>query len=90
MSILKAWALDGKGGGVRLNGDAVLSALEANKTVWVHLDASAASTKSALMKLSAHFDSDAISSLTAKDTRPRVLKMAKGLLINMRTVNFNN
>ena len=54
MSILKAWALDGKGGGVRLNGDAVLSALEANKTVWVHLDASAASTKSALMKLRAH------------------------------------
>ena len=90
MSILKAWALDGKGGGVRLNGDAVLSAFEENKTVWVHLDASAATTKSALMKLSAHYDSDAISSLTAKDTRPRVLKMAKGLLINMRTVNFNN
>lgn len=72
MSILKAWALDGKGAGVRLDGDFVLSAIEENKTVWVHLDASASSTKSALMKLSAHFDSDAISALMAKDTHNHV------------------
>ena len=89
MSILRAWKLNGKGGGAPLNRSEVAEALAKNEQVWLHLDAAATSTRKLLMELGAHFDNEAISALTAKDTRPRVLRLAKGLLINLRTINFN-
>ena len=87
--ILRAFVLDGQGGGRSVEGAAVLSAMAEGALVWVHLDADHPETRSWLEVALHDVDPFISSALVAEETRPRMVEVNDGMLLVLRGVNLN-
>lgn len=88
--IICAYAIDGKGKGIPLQGDAITKTLKAKDLGWVHLDATHADTRSWLKKNVSYLDDLILNALLADETRPRVTQHKNGVLLILRGVNLND
>ena len=87
--IIHACSIDGKGGGLNLQGDAISKLIEDKALAWVHLDALHEDTRPWLEKNLSYLDPLIVDALLAEETRPRIMEIDDGLLIIMRGMNFN-
>lgn len=86
--ILSAWRLNGKGGGEELAPQKISEWNRGDGVLWLHLNRGAAGTAAVLAELGGLPD-PAIEALMAQESRPRLLPLESGLLINLRGVNLN-
>lgn len=83
-----AFALDGKGGGRKLDFEGVRKWQPKDGTLWVHLDYTGKASKHWLSHESG-IDPVIVESLTTEETRPRSLVHKGGMLVILRGVNLN-
>lgn len=89
--LIYAWHLNGAGGGRPLSWDDVQAALPAGtaeQPVWIHLHQTDPAMRDWVQTVAA-LDSLAVESLFAEETRPRVMEVDDGILLNLRGVNLN-
>jgi zinc transporter len=86
--LLFAFALNGKGGGTRLDLDGVMKWRQEDGILWVHLDYTGSAAKDWLQNKSG-IDPIIVGALTAEETRPRSLVHKSGMLVILRGVNLN-
>lgn len=87
--VLLAYALDGKGGGEALAGNAAAERIRGETLLWVHLDANHPETRPWLERGSDCFDAFIIEALMEEETRPRMTQFGNGVLLILRGVNLN-
>ena len=87
--ILHAYAIDGKGGGKPLEGDAIQETLKADTLAWVHLDGLHCDTRQWLTDHMSYLDPMILDALLAEETRPRIMEINEGALMILRGMNFN-
>ncbi len=88
IGLVSAYALNGEGGGVRLDWNDVHSWNEETGFLWVHLDLTCSDTQK-WIKGESGLDEIVAEALLAEETRPRSSIMNKGLLVMLRGVNMN-
>jgi len=85
---IKAFLLDGKGGGININLDQAKKAITQKKLVWIHFDYKNVHNKKWIKSLGLDhplvFDR-----LFAQESRPRAITLHEGLLLTLRNINFN-
>lgn len=86
--ISHAYVLDGQGGGLAMDWDAIERWSPADGVLWLHLDYAAAETE-AWLGLRAGIPAVMRDALTDKDPRPRALVDDDALLLVVRGVNLN-
>ncbi len=86
--LVAAYALDGDGGGTRLNWEEIRSWNEADGFLWVHLDLTDVQAQQWVSEESG-VDDVIAEALLADETRPRCSVMKNGLLVMLRGVNMN-
>jgi len=86
--LLRAYVLDGRGGGRQVGRDGVREWQPAQGTLWLHLDRSEPRSEAWLSDASA-LGALAVGALLAEETRPRCVVLPDGLLIILRGVNLN-
>lgn len=87
--ILLAYAFDGNGHGIPINGKQAVLELKNDDLAWVHLDANNPNTATWLKKEVSYLDQIIVDALLADETRPRVMEFDEGSLIIFRGVNLN-
>ena len=87
--ILHAYALDGTGAGSSLENHAISQNLQDRPFTWVHLDGENPETKNWLESNVTGLDQFVIDALLVEETRPRVVELSQGVLLNLRGVNLN-
>lgn len=85
--ILAAWRMDATGA-TRLQPGEVAEWRPGEGALWVHLDRMLAGTRTWLEQV-ARLDPFVVETLLEEETRPRVLRHADGLVVNLRGVNLN-
>ncbi|MGR0280263.1 zinc transporter ZntB [Marinomonas dokdonensis] len=80
--------LDGLGGAKELKATDLPKVLPEQGSRWVHLDGLEAEGEAWLSELEG-VPETVVEALFAEETRPRTVKMGKGLLVNLRGVNLN-
>lgn len=83
-----AYVLDGTGGGREVTWGEVKAWTPERGPIWIHLNRGENTAQKWLLS-EAGLDAEAAEALVAEDVRPRALPIAKGLLINLRGINFN-
>jgi zinc transporter len=86
--LIKAFLLDGKGGGKILDWNGIRHWLPEQGALWVHLDFTNTEAQHWLMRESA-LDEIVAEALIADETRPRCDFIADGALVSLRGVNNN-
>ncbi len=86
--LIKAYLLDGKGGGKTMDWSGIRHWLPEQGVLWVHLDFTTLAVQHWLTRESA-LEEIVAEALIADDTRPRCDFIADGALISMRGVNSN-
>lgn len=87
--ILHAYELDGMGGGSSIAGALIDQQIQNEHLTWVHMDAEYLETRVWLEREIVGLDHFVIDALLAEESRPRVLEIGEGVLINLRGVNLN-
>ncbi|MBV7408082.1 zinc transporter ZntB [Maritimibacter sp. DP1N21-5] len=87
--ILYAHVLDGPNRGHVPDEAELRGVLEAETLGWVHLDGNHADTERWIAEHLTYLDPQAVEALVDKATRPRVMKMGKGMMIFLRAINMN-
>lgn len=88
-ALIHVWALDGEGGGHRVEAAALGAALKDRQCpLWIHLDRSAPGLAPWLTDV-AGVPEAAVRALLAEDTRPRFEPWGEAALLNLRGVNLN-
>jgi len=88
--ILHAYELDGAGGGVCLEKNAISQDFQGRHFTWIHLDGENIETRNWLETRITGLDQFVIDALLAEETRPRVVELSEGVLLNLRGVNLND
>lgn len=88
LPVESAWRLDGRGGGVPLDGAGLESWQAADGMLWVDLDLNDRESRE-WMRRRAGVDNAAVDGLLAGETRPRALSLPAGLFLVVRGVNLN-
>lgn len=83
-----AYDLSAKGHG-RLAADQIIKGLQSHDLAWVHLDGSNDHSLTWLENELSFLDPFIVAALTAEETRPRVTALGDGMLMILRTMNFN-
>ncbi|MCF8178105.1 MAG: zinc transporter ZntB [Sulfuritalea sp.] len=86
--LIFAFALNGSGGGRRLELDSVRKWRPGDGTLWVHLDYTGSAARDWLQNDSG-IEPVIVEALTAEETRPRSLVHKGGMLVILRGVNLN-
>lgn len=86
--LIKAFLLDGRGGGKVLDWDGIRHWLPEHGALWVHLDFTDPTAQDWLLRESG-LDEIVAEALIADETRPRCDLIADGALISLRGVNSN-
>ena len=86
--LIFAFALDGRGGGTRLDLDGVQKRRSEDGTLWVHLNYTENTAREWLQNESG-IDPVIVEALTAEETRPRSVVHQNGMLIILRGMNLN-
>jgi zinc transporter len=87
--ILLSYKLDHKEELQQISPDKISKALKDKNLAWVHLDANNEITRDWLEKEINYLDHFVLDALFADGTRPRILEVGEGVLINLRGVNLN-
>lgn len=87
--ILLSYAFDGKGGGMKLSGDAIHAGLKDDMLAWVHLRANHPDTRHWLREQVDYLDNIILDALLADETRPRLTTHRDGAMLILRGVNLN-
>nr|WP_321456758.1 zinc transporter ZntB [uncultured Cohaesibacter sp.] len=87
--VLRAFLLDGQGGGTPLPADHISKADRAEGLVWIHLDGNDPETMSCLENEISSLDPFIISALLDEESRPRMTQIGNGALVVLRGVNLN-
>lgn len=87
--LIFAYLLDGEGGGEELNWQEVRDWKPGDGTLWVHLDRTGEQARSWLVNETGIDDATAETLLMPVANRPRVQRIADGLLVVLRGVNLN-
>ncbi|MEZ4754519.1 MAG: zinc transporter ZntB [Bdellovibrionota bacterium] len=88
--ILFAYLLDSKGGcKVLTDNQEISSQIKAEQLAWVHLNATHKKTKSWLNSELPYLDHYIVKALLAGETRPRIVEIGDGILLNLRGANLN-
>jgi len=87
--IMYAFELDGKGGGIPLQGDDIAKKIKEDVLAWVHFDANQPETRDWLEREASYLDPHILDALTVSETRPRVTEYPEGFLVILRGVNLN-
>ncbi len=87
--VLFAYSIDGNGNGVPISGSDVAQFLKDDCLAWVHLDANDPGAKVWLKTEISYLDDFVVKALLAEETRPRLVKIADGILLILRGVNLN-
>lgn len=88
--ILKAFKINGDGGGSPLQGDDVSAVIRDEQLAWVHLDANFEEAGQWLRREITYLDPVIVEALIAEETRPRVLELEEGVLLILRGINMND
>lgn len=86
--LIGAWLLDGTGRAREIGWAEVRGWTPEQGALWLHLNRGAATVKTYMMQ-EAGLEPEVAEALLAPDVRPRVVPTTKGLLINLRGINFN-
>ncbi len=86
--LVSAYLLDGTGTGAEAGWTEIKSWSPDGRPIWIHLNRSDETAKQWLLH-EAGLDLEAANALLADDVRPRAEPLGKGLLINLRGINFN-
>jgi zinc transporter len=86
--LVSAYVLDGKGGAREVGWPDIKAWPKDGEPIWIHLNR-ADETAQAWLLGEAGLDAEAADALLAEDVRPRSEPIGKGLLINLRGINFN-
>jgi len=87
--ILFSYKLNKKGEFEIIASEKIAKELHDKNLAWVHLDANNAVTRKWLEKEIGYLDEFVLDALFASGTRPRVLEVGEGVLVNLRGVNLN-
>ncbi|WP_319413967.1 zinc transporter ZntB [uncultured Cohaesibacter sp.] len=87
--LLRAYMLDGQGGGKALPADHVSKADREEGLVWLHLDGNDPDTARFLEQEVASLDPFIIEALLEEGSRPRMTQIGNGALLVLRGVNLN-
>ena len=88
--VLRAYTLDGRGGGVALSPEAILPADRSEGgIVWLHLDGNHPDTRPWLESEIDALDPFIVDALMAEENRPRLTQIGDGVLLILRGVNLN-
>lgn len=87
--ILHAYELDGMGGGSPVADTLIDQHIQSENLTWVHMDAEHLETRVWLEREIIALDHFVIDALLAEESRPRILEIGEGVLINLRGVNLN-
>lgn len=88
-AILHAYAINGDGSSMLLQGSDISKTLEDEQLAWVHLDGNHNQTKKWLTTEISYLDDLIIDALLEPNTRPRILEFEQGALMILRGVNLN-
>jgi zinc transporter len=83
-----AYLLDGLGSGRQIGWQEVKAWTADQGAIWIHLNRSDPAAQR-WIRSEVGLDPEAAEALIAADVRPRALPIAKGLLVNLRGINFN-
>ncbi|MFM7557002.1 MAG: CorA family divalent cation transporter [Alphaproteobacteria bacterium] len=86
--ILFSYSFDGKGLAKILDKEQVAIELKSPDLSWVHIDGSAKNCAKWIQNEVNYLDNIIIDALIAEETRPRILKFEKGILLILRGVNL--
>lgn len=86
--ILFSYSFASKGEGTRLNNQDVATELKNPDLSWVHLDGTSKTCVKWIQSEVNYLDNIIIDALIAEETRPRILKFDKGILLILRGVNL--
>ncbi len=86
--LIAAFILDGKGGGIRVEWDAIASWQPKQGVLWLHLNYANPTAREWLYEKSG-LDEVISDALTEEDSRPRCTPFHEGLLLGLRGVNLN-
>ncbi|KPJ80826.1 MAG: hypothetical protein AMJ58_06985 [Gammaproteobacteria bacterium SG8_30] len=86
--LICAYALDGRGGGRRLDWDGVRAHRPEDGGLWVHLQREAPGSR-AWLEQAAGLDEILVEALLSGESRPRCEAYGDGLLVSLRGVNLN-
>ncbi len=86
--LIAAFILDGKGGGIRVEWDAIASWQPEQGVLWLHLNYANPTAREWLYEKSG-LDEVISDALTEEDSRPRCTPFHEGLLLGLRGVNLN-
>lgn len=87
--ILRAYELDGAGGGQLLPLDRIAVADRAESAVWLHLDGNHPDARRCLETEISTLDPFVVDALLAQETRPRLTQIGDGVILVLRGVNLN-
>ena len=87
--IMYAYEMDGKGGGIPLQGDDIAKKIKEDVLAWVHFDVNQPQTRDWLEREASYLDPLILDALMAEETRPRVTEYPEGFLVILRGVNLN-
>ncbi len=88
--IITAWAFDYKGSGTELGTEETSQALESKDLAWVHLNALHDNARQWLREEANYLDPTILDALLAEESRPRILELDEGVLLNLRGINHND
>jgi zinc transporter len=86
--LVSAYVLDGTGRGREVGWNEIKAWRSEGEAIWIHLNRADGEAQTWLLQ-EARLDPDAARALLAEDVRPRAEPIGKGLLINLRGINFN-
>jgi zinc transporter len=86
--LVSAYVLDGKGWGHEASWPDIKAGRPDGEPIWIHLNRADDTAQKWLLE-EAGLDPEAARALLAEDVRPRAEPIGKGLLINLRGINFN-
>ena len=87
--MLIALGFDGKGGAVKLEGEAVSEWIRDDHIGWAHMDATKPGTREWIHSEISYLDPYVAEALLAEETRPRMTQIGDGVLLILRGVNLN-